>query len=344
MSKTILKTINALLLSLLVVGCNGTSDVVKIPTAIHVPTSTLTATFMPSPVPTVASTPTLPVIQNRYKIEFTVKGGKLWIAIPQEQSTQFDILQKGLAPKPDEYYVDPIYGNVILVYGGSNNTVVGEYEFTSVLPTQYDIVVDNVGEYDKESDLYNLYTREENWIETTNLEIIDLAKSIVGAETNPYLAANKIYEYARDSIKNKSIEWTGDPKTYRNEYGALATIHRGYGSCQNHALVFVALSRAIGIPARVVHGINSISLNQSRNLEDWSHSWAEFYLPNYGWIPADQSDEFGKISNLRIILSVGNNFPLGNSCPSADWYCQNGTALFLNYPFGELTFQVTKVK
>ena len=340
-----MKLVYVLSLLFLVTGCTSTPEMPKTQTATHTFVPTVSATFAPSAVPSSTSTPEpTPQVISRYRIEFSVKGDELWIPIPQELDSQFDIVQINLTPEPSEYYVDSIYGNEIIFYKRAKGIVTGTYEFSSIFPTKYEIAVDNVGNYDTESDFYKLYTRQETWIETNDLEIINLAKSIIGDEANPYLAARKIYEYVKSSIANRSVEWTGNANTYRNEYGALATIHRGYGSCQNQALVFVTLSRAAGIPARVVHGINSVSLNQDRNLEDWSHSWAEFYLPNYGWIPADPSDEFGKISNLRIILSVGNNFPLGNSCPSPVWYCDNGIALFLNYPFGEYTFRVTKVK
>ena len=129
------------------------------------------------------------------------------------------------------------------------------------------------------------------------------------------------------------------------EYGALATYQRGFGSCQNQALVFVALCRAVGIPARVAHGINSVGLDDVSDIEDWSHSWAEFYLPNYGWIPADPTGNvFGEIDNLRLILSFGNNITLDPPCPYENWFCHNETAMFLLYPFATMHFRVTIVE
>jgi len=229
----------------------------------------------------------------------------------------------------------------------AQGAITGVYEFTSDLPKSYRIEEAQIGDYDRSSGLYRLYTRSEPWIEADDPEIMKLVESIVGKETNPLLAARRIYDYVTSHLQIQRIPWTGDATAYRNAYGALATLRRGYGTCQNQALAFVTLCRAAGIPARVVHGINSVMLDEERNLEDWSHAWAEFYVPNYGWIPADPTGNvFGKIDNLRVILSFGNNVILDPPCPTSnsDFYCDNGVAMFLLYPFGELHFRITRVK
>lgn len=62
------------------------------------------------------------------------------------------------------------------------------------------------------------------------------------------------------------------------------------------ALLFVALCRSIGIPARPVFGVRVDmsrlfgSLGAFGNLNEAQHCRAEFYTPGYGWIPVDPSD------------------------------------------------------
>lgn len=51
---------------------------------------------------------------------------------------------------------------------------------------------------------------------------------------------------------------------------ASRTYRLGYGTCVNHARLFVALSRAAGIPARTVWGIV-----HSDGVYDYHHEWAE---------------------------------------------------------------------
>jgi hypothetical protein len=53
---------------------------------------------------------------------------------------------------------------------------------------------------------------------------------------------------------------------------------------------------------------------------------------------------FGRIDNFRVILSFGNNVVLDPPCSSSDWYCDNGMAMFLLYPFGKLHFKVSRTE
>lgn len=73
--------------------------------------------------------------------------------------------------------------------------------------------------------------------------------------------------------------------------------------------MFIALCRSAGIPARPQVGFWVKEKNQV-------HVWAEFYIPNIGWIPADPSlgdkgkkeQYFGQIENLNARIVVANSF------------------------------------
>jgi transglutaminase-like putative cysteine protease len=251
-----------------------------------------------------------------------------------------------LSRPPTSDYVDPVHGNRLLYYHDAEGEISGVYELASTLPTRVDLdtVAFALDGYDRSSAVFRTYTRSETWIEAGAPEIQELAQSIASVEKGPVMVAEEIYDYVRSSLSPEGIRWVGDHAAYRDQYGALATYLRGSGSCQNQALLFVALCRAAGIPARTVHGINSIMLGEERNLEDWSHAWAEFYLPGLGWVPVDPSgDQFAQVGKLRIILAFGNNIDLDPPCTSTDWYCHGGDALTLSYPipYSDLHFKVT---
>ena len=65
-----------------------------------------------------------------------------------------------------------------------------------------------------------------------------------------------------------------------NVQGALATSQSGIGSRADLTCVCVAMLRAAGIPARPV-----IGLSADVESGDELTTWAEFYLPDSGWVP-----------------------------------------------------------
>jgi transglutaminase-like putative cysteine protease len=59
------------------------------------------------------------------------------------------------------------------------------------------------------------------------------------------------------------------------------------GKCVDFSSVFVALSRSSGLPAREILGTR---ISKNGDITGAYHCRAEFYLPNYGWVPVDPSD------------------------------------------------------
>jgi len=72
------------------------------------------------------------------------------------------------------------------------------------------------------------------------------------------------------------------------------------GKCADFSSVFVALSRSVGIPAREIFGTR---MSKDGDITGSYHCHAEFYLPNYGWIPVDPSDVAKLMLNENLDLS-----------------------------------------
>ncbi|MCD6385453.1 transglutaminase domain-containing protein, partial [Candidatus Sumerlaeota bacterium] len=173
----------------------------------------------------------------------------------------------------------------------------------------YQIDPTKVGKYNKKSRLYKLYTREEPFLKQTEA-IQRLARQIVGNEVNPYFKARLIFDWLLDNM-----HYYYPPEERTAEFA----LKKKGGDCGQYAYLFIALCRAVGIPARFVGGFTV-------SPEKWSyHAWAEFYLPRYGWIPVDPSVAqgyrkkgkdpyklFGGLPNNRLIASVGSYIPLKN--------------------------------
>jgi len=133
-------------------------------------------------------------------------------------------------------------------------------------------LMNNIYSYDASSEFYQRYTAPESDIQSDDPFIKSLAENITSGETNPVKIAMQVYDYI---INN--IQYGGGPQQPQD---ALTVLKTQKGVCEGQANVFIALLRAKGVPARKVYSI--------------CHAWAEFYLPEVGWIPVDPAmQQFG---------------------------------------------------
>ncbi len=140
---------------------------------------------------------------------------------------------------------------------------------------RFNVDPSKIGAYDKTSLWYRTYTSPTQYVESDNPEIIAASKQVVGNETNPYLEARKIFNFVLSiPFDDSRIIWNSASE------GALYFLKSRSGVCRHHAALFVALSRAAGIPAAMVLGVwgDGGPIN---------HDWVQFYLPNYGWVVAE---------------------------------------------------------
>jgi transglutaminase-like putative cysteine protease len=119
------------------------------------------------------------------------------------------------------------------------------------------------------------YTREGPHVLFTP-ELRKLSQQIVGNETNPYWKARKCYDWISEHILY----------SYAIEYSTIRNISdycrsKGYGDCGQEALLFIALCRLNGVPARWQSGWDIFPGVKS------NHDWSEIYLAPYGWMPVD---------------------------------------------------------
>jgi transglutaminase-like putative cysteine protease len=61
----------------------------------------------------------------------------------------------------------------------------------------------------------------------------------------------------------------------------------GHGVCQDHAHIFLAATRHLGLPARYVSGY---LMMDDRTDQDASHAWAEAHVEGLGWVGFDISN------------------------------------------------------
>lgn len=78
------------------------------------------------------------------------------------------------------------------------------------------------------------------------------------------------------------------------------------GVCQDFAHILTEMLRIVRIPARYVSGYICTNSNGMRG-EGATHAWAEAYIPDYGWLGIDPTNNC--IANeTHVRLAVGRNF------------------------------------
>jgi transglutaminase-like putative cysteine protease len=78
------------------------------------------------------------------------------------------------------------------------------------------------------------------------------------------------------------------------------------GVCQDFAHILLVMLRMTGIPARYVSGYVCPNRNGMRG-EGATHAWVEAYIPNYGWLGLDPTNNCF-VNDLHVRLAVGRNF------------------------------------
>jgi len=86
---------------------------------------------------------------------------------------------------------------------------------------------------------------------------------------------------------------------------AAAALASGAGVCQDHAHIFIAAARLLGIPARYIGGYLWTGA-ETREYEA-SHAWAEAFVHDLGWVGFDPSNRICP-TEAYIRTSVGLDY------------------------------------
>jgi len=237
-----------------------------------------------------------------------------------------------VAPEPDEGYMDFLNNSFIIYYikrlAPEEKFTVRVHATLDVYSIDYNIEPEQVGNYDKNDPNYKNFIVPSKLIESDDPQIQAAAKEILKDSNTLLDTIFKTYNWVIDNIEYEKIP---------GEVGALYAYKNREGDSAEFSNLFVALLRANDIPSRRISGwggdLNEGGEYTSRQV---SHGWAEFYLPNYGWIPTDPTfgrlqnwENFAKADNKHIILTKGSgihfytrgpyNTPYGEADVSTDY-------------------------
>jgi len=230
------------------------------------------------------------------KNAFTVKvpqgshSVRVWFAVPQEDAystiTNFNVV----SDYPVHYDWDS-WGNKV-----------GYLEVQNATPPQiaiseeFDLVRTEMRNYpdpkatrpltDAEREALSRYLEPTKYV-IVNDQVKAISAQITGGETNPILAARKLYDWTLQNIDY----WVKDPDHLKaSPVGSTEyCLGKKTGNCTDFHSLFASLSIAAGIPARMIYGSLLKPTLNGMAVDGSYHCWIEFYAPQVGWIPLDAS-------------------------------------------------------
>lgn len=153
----------------------------------------------------------------------------------------------------------------------------------------------------------------------TDGKIRDIALSVTKNKKKISEKARAVYQWVvENTVRDPDVKGCGTGEVEK-------VIAKRGGKCADISSVFVSIARAAGVPAREVFGLR-LGKKDDEDMTGGHHCWAEFYVPGYGWVPADPSDVrkamlaekldlkgaqkyidyyFGAVDEYRVALATG---------------------------------------
>jgi len=156
---------------------------------------------------------------------------------------------------------------------------------------EYKEIKDRLYSYNPADMDLSLYTTGEYYINSESRQIKSIVKTVAGNEIDPVVIAEKLYNYVVNRMTYDEEKLKAGATTYTY---ATEILQKRRGVCTDYAILYTALCRAAGIPAKFVQGIPVFSvLTEGGGILPYAHAWVEIKLPGYGWIPIDITAESG---------------------------------------------------
>jgi transglutaminase-like putative cysteine protease len=130
-------------------------------------------------------------------------------------------------------------------------------------------------------------------IQADHAEVRRTARKVVGTEKDTIKVAGLLVKWVYKNLR-KSYSSNAD--------NALTVLDNKAGDCTEHALLFVALARAAGLPARGVGGVAFVE--GDKPLFGW-HAWAEVY-DGTQWVSVDPTWNQVYVDATHLKLSEGS--------------------------------------
>jgi transglutaminase-like putative cysteine protease len=139
-------------------------------------------------------------------------------------------------------------------------------------------------------------------IDSDHPEIKKVAKKLAANEDDLLLVLAKTASWVRNHV-----EYNLSTLTAEASQKSSWVLENKQGVCDEMTSLFIALLRAMGVPARFIKGV-SYTDNELFNSNWEPHGWAEVLIPGAGWVPFDVTfGQFGFVDAGHIVFQVSND-------------------------------------
>lgn len=258
---------------------------------------------------------------------------EVWIPLPSDSPEQTIRSLKVESPYPGSMRREAEHGNAYYYFSTENprpGTLEVRVRFEAQRREAGAAAVLAAGG-DGSAEQLQKYLRAEKLV-TLSPRIRQIARQVTWGHKTREEKARAIYDFIVNTMTyDKTVPGWGQGDTER-----ACDVQKG--NCTDIHSYFMSLARAEGIPARFIIGF-PLKPEPEATVPGY-HCWAEFYLPDRGWVPVDASDAskttdarkrdylFGHLDPNRIQFSIGRDVRL-DPPPCAE------TLNYFIYPYAE---------
>ncbi len=144
---------------------------------------------------------------------------------------------------------------------------------------------------------FEKYVRATEHIDSGNPKVLGEAYALAQGEDDLFLLVSKIAMWTKNNVNYNLSTLTAEVSQ-----PASWVLENRYGVCDEITSLFIAMLRALKIPARFISGL--AYTNSAEFPLGWgAHGWAEVYFPGVGWVPFDPTfGEYGWVDPSHIKL------------------------------------------
>ena len=257
---------------------------------------------------------------------------RMWLPMPMTDSFQTIEVKSIEAPGQQRILRDGEYGNKVLFL------TLEPTDSGKTVELRYNVQRLEKGVYEEQTPLPAKYLQPELLV-PDNETFRSIAEEVVVGKKGDLVRARALYDHVIDRMRYMK---------YGSGWGkgdAVYACDSRTGNCTDFHSYFIALSRAVGIPARFAIGASIPSARNEGGIDGY-HCWAEFYTEGRWW-PVDISEGdkcsalstyfFGRHPANRIELSRGRDLVVEPGPAS-------GPINFLAYPLLEVGGKPERVK